>query len=338
MDISVSVLVPVLNEAALLERALAKIRDQKLDGELEILVVDGGSADGSREIAARIARADERVRVVDNPARHTPAALNRGLHVARGTFVARMDAHAYYPGDYIARGIERLRRGDVACVSGPQLAVGDEPSTRAAALALQSPFGVGGARFRRVGRGEEDVDSGFCGVWRRDLLLDLGGWDEEWQVNQDGELAARIRARGGRIVCMPEMAARYVPRASLRALARQYWRYGQYRVKTARRHPESLRRSHVLCPMLVGMATLAPWPARAARPVRWALASYAALLAVEGLRSARRSSTWELAPRVAAALATMHVAWGAGFLEGCRRFGVPREALVALARPRRHGG
>jgi GT2 family glycosyltransferase len=198
-------------------------------------------------------------------------------------------------------------------------------------LALQSPLGVGGARFRRPSTHEEDVDSGFCGVWRRDLLLELGGWDEDWPVNQDAELAARIRGRGGRIVCVPAMAAQYVTRPSLRALARQYWRYGQYRVKTAGRHPTGLRRSHVLPPGLVGVVASSALPTRLVRPMRWTLALYGILLLAEGQRMAWRHSSGELGVRMTAALATMHLSWGIGFLEGCRRFGVPWRALTGLA-------
>ena len=328
----VAVLVPVLDEARHLERALTSIGEQELDGEFEILVIDGGSSDGSREVVAAVAQADGRIRVLDNPAGRTPNALNIGLHEARGTYVVRMDAHAHYPRDYIARGIERLEQGDVACASGPQLPVGERPTGRAVALALQSPLGVGGARFRRPSTHEEDVDSGFCGVWRRDLLLELGGWDEDWPVNQDAELAARIRGRGGRIVCVPAMAARYVTRPSLRALARQYWRYGQYRVKTAGRHPTGLRRSHILPPGLVGIVASCALPTRLVRPLRWALALYGTVLLAEGQRMARRRhSSRELGVRMTAALATMHLSWGIGFLEGCRRFGVPWRALTGLA-------
>ena len=329
-----SVIVPLLDGARFLEGTLAAMRAQELKGELEILVVDGGSQDGSRAIVERAARADDRIRLLDNPARLTPDALNIGLGAARGEYVARMDAHTQFTRDYVALGVERLQRGDVACASGPQLAVGEGPTSRAVAVALQSPLGVGGASFRYAGRGEVEVDSSFCGVWRRDLLLALGGWDEDWPVNQDAELAARIRARGGRIVCLPQMAARYAPRAGLRGLALQYWRYGQYRAKTAGRHPDALRRSNVLAPGLVAVAASGAVPLRITRPARGALALYGAVVAAEGLRASRRAGAPRLAFRVPAALAVMHAAWGAGFLKGCRRFGVPWQALAGLVRRR----
>jgi glycosyltransferase involved in cell wall biosynthesis/GT2 family glycosyltransferase len=327
-----SIVVPLLEGARFLEGTLAAMRAQELDGELEILVVDGGSRDGSRAIVERAARADDRIRLLDNPARLTPYALNIGLGAARGVYVARMDAHTQFARDYVALGVERLQHGDVACASGPQLAVGEGPTSRAVAVALQSRLGVGGAGFRRAGCEEVEVDSSFCGVWRRDLLLGLGGWDEDWPVNQDAELAARIRARGGRIVCLPQMAAHYAPRAGLPGLARQYWRYGQYRAKTAGRHPDALRRSHVLAPGLVAVGASGAVPLQITRPARWALALYGAVVAAEGLRASRRAGTAGLAPGVPAALAVMHAAWGAGFLEGCWRFGVPWRALAGLVR------
>ena len=329
---AVSVLVPVLDEEAHLERALASMRAQQVPGGLEILAVDGGSRDASRAILERVAAADPRVRVLDNPERRTPNALNIALHAARGRYVARMDAHTLYPGDYLARGVERLERGDVAHVSGPQLAEGDGRWSRRAALALRTRLGMGGASFRRAAE-ELEVDSGFTGVWERATVLAAGGWDEGWPVNQDGELAARIRASGGRIVCVPEMAARYVPRDSLRALGRQYWRYGQYRVKTLCRHPSAARRSHFVPPALVAALGVSLLPGPLGAPGRAARAAWLAALAATAAQQAARGADPRDAAALPLVLGTMHVSWGAGFLLGCARFGVPLRALARVARP-----
>jgi succinoglycan biosynthesis protein ExoA len=254
------------------------------------------------------------------------------LRAARGRYVARMDAHSHYPPDYLGNGVRRLARGDVEHVSGPQIARGDGGWSRRVALALSTRLGVGGAGFRSLGEGAEEieVDSGFTGVWRRETLERHGGWDEGWPQNQDAELAARIRADGGRLVCLPAMAADYVPRDSLMALARQYWRYGIYRAKTSRRHPNALRRSHVLAPGLTLTALTAPLPGPIGRVARVALLGYAIVVAVVSLRAARQAR-----PADAAALplvfATMHLAWGLGFLWGVARFGPPTEGLRRLA-------
>lgn len=327
---AVSVLVPVLDEEAHLERALGLMLGQDVPGGVEVLAVDGGSRDGSRAILDRLAAGNQRVRVFDNPARRTPQALNIGLAAARGDYIARMDAHTWYPQDYLRRGIERLDHGDVAWVSGPQLAEGDGPWSRRVALALSTRLGIGGAAFRLAGE-ETEVDSGFTGVWRRQTLTEHEGWDEGWPVNQDAELAARIRAAGGRIVCVPEMAARYVPRDSLRSLGRQYWRYGQYRAKTSHRHPHSMRRSHVLAPgvVLAAVAAMLPGPQRT--PARIGTGAWATALAATGAHVARHGAGPGDAAAVPVVLATMHLAWGAGFLVGAARFGPPVAALLRLA-------
>lgn len=333
-EVDVSVLVPVLDEERHIRQAADTMRAQRFDGEVEFLFIDGGSTDRTREILEGLAAEDPRVRVLDNPRRITPVALNVGLEAARGEVIARMDAHTHYPPDYLTRGVERLRRGGAAHVSGPQLPQGDGTWSRRVALALGTRLGTGGADFRHLSQGEIEVDSGFTGLWLRSTLERHGGWDEEWMNDQDSELAARIRADGGRIVCLPDMAAGYIPRDSLRKLARQYWRYGFYRAKTSGRHPESMRRSHVLAPGLV-VALLLAWvlPGRLAWPARAAVGAWCA--AVAGVSALEVPSA---GPADAASLplvfAAMHVPWGLGFLAGSLRWGPPLAALARIARGR----
>jgi glycosyltransferase involved in cell wall biosynthesis len=328
----VSVLTPVLNEEAYIGPAARTMLAQRFDGTIEFLFVDGRSDDGTVAKLREIAHADPRVRILDNPDRSTPIALNIGLRATRGEYVARMDAHTHYPPDYIARGVERLRRGGADHVSGPQLARGDGTWSRRVALALGSRLGTGEANFRHLSEDEIEVDSGFTGIWRRSTLEEQGGWDEEWHNDQDSELAARIRKSGGRIVCLPGMAADYIPRDSLGQLARQYRRYGFYRAKTAGRHPETMRRSHVLAPGLVLAMGLAPLGGRLGRLARLAVAVYSLVLAAVSAGEARR-----VEPRDAAALPlvflTMHASWGLGFLAGSLRFGPPLAAVARVLRP-----
>ncbi len=326
--VDASVIVPVLNEETHIEKSVAAILGQRFGGSLEVLVIDGGSEDATPEILERIAGADSRIRILANPERLIPNALNIGLSHARGDYVVRMDAHTYYPADYVGTAIRRFEDGDVACVSGPQVPHGEGRWSRRIALALRTRLGMGGATFRNAAR-ETEVDTAFTGVWRRSTLLELGGWDESWPINEDAELAARIREGGGRYVCVPEMAARYVPRRSLPALARQYWSYGQYRAKTARHHPIALRRSHVLPPAVaLTFAAAALAPPRWRRPARAALVIYAVGLTAGVAEAAEHeASTPGDVAWVPAVLAMMHVSWGAGFLWGSVRFGPPLAAL-----------
>src|SRR6059058_4726026 len=137
-QIDASVLVPVLNEEAHIREAVDAMRAQEFEGTIEFLFMDGGSTDGTRAILEELAAEDPRIRVLDNPGRTTPHALNVGLAAARGDYVARMDAHTYYPDNYLARGVERLRRGDVAWVAGPAIPRGEGRWSRRVALALNS--------------------------------------------------------------------------------------------------------------------------------------------------------------------------------------------------------
>jgi succinoglycan biosynthesis protein ExoA len=318
---------PVLNEAAHIERSVGAVLAQRFDRGVEVLVVDGGSQDGTREIIERLAANDARVQLLFNPARRIPNALNIGLRRARGQYVARMDAHAFYPPDYIALAVERFEAGGVDCVSGPQLPHGEGRWSRRVALALGTRVGMGGASFRNAKR-EIEVDTAFTGVWRRETLEQLGGWDERWPINEDAELAARIREAGGRYVCLPAMAARYVPRNSLPQLARQYYRYGMYRAKTARHHPLALRPSHALSPGLVlTLAAGLPASSPARRVARIGLLAYGGALAAGTAQAAGDADVSDLAwlPLV---FATMHLSWGAGFLMGCLRFGPPLRAFA----------
>jgi cellulose synthase/poly-beta-1,6-N-acetylglucosamine synthase-like glycosyltransferase len=312
----VSVLVPVRNEERFIEAMLEGLRGQELDAEIEFLLLDGRSTDATRSILDAAARADPRIRVIDNPGITIPRALNLGLHKAHGDVIVRMDAHCLYGRDFVATGLARLALGDVACVTARQVALGQDRWSRRVALALQTWLGTGSATFRKPLRAEREVDRGFCGVWRRSTLVELGGWDERFPVNEDAELAARLRERGGRIVLTPELAASYIPRSSLPALARQYLRYGFYRARTARRHPGSGARSHALAPGLV-LTTVGCLvaPRAAARIARIGLGSYGTAVVLTSARMVGRSSARD-AFALPSVFATMHFTWGIGFIAG----------------------
>lgn len=310
----VSVLTPVLNESDGLEEVLRRLQEQAdPGGAIEFLFVDGRSTDDTRAKLEQAAAQDPRIRVLDNPRRLTSSALNVALPESRGEFVARMDAHALYPPDYLRTGVERLRRGDAAGVSGPQVAVGRDPWSNRVAVALGTAMGIGGSNFRRAIDEEIETDSGFTGLWRRDTLVGHGGWDELAYPNEDTELASRIREAGGRLVLVPAMAAEYTPRNRLRSLAKQYWRYGRGRGRTARMHSISIRKSHALSPGLVVTAVASVGPGRGLR--RWARAGLlvyaAALLVTTATAKPRRDALY-----VPLVLPTMHLSWGAGYLVG----------------------
>lgn len=334
--VDVSVLVPVLNEEQHIVATVRAMQAQEFDGELEFLFADGRSEDRTKAILEELSREDPRIRVFDNPERRTPTGLNVCLREARGEYVARMDAHTFYPPRYLAIGVERLGRGDTTWVSGPQVPDPTGPTSRAVAFALGTWLGRGGSRKWRDagdavdGAREIELDTGvFTGVWRRDRVLESGGWDEGWPSNQDAEMAARFLAAGERLICREDMGARYIPRDALRKVWRQYWGYGYYRVRTARRHPHSLRRSALLAPAIVAnvvLAAIAPRPLRGL--ARAGVAAYAGVLAFVSAPFARSDPAAAL--RMPGVFAAMHGGNGVGFWQGFWRFGLPWAALARV--------
>jgi succinoglycan biosynthesis protein ExoA len=333
--IDCSVLMPVLNEELHIEASVAAMLGQRFPGRLEFLLVDGGSTDRTPEIVAELARRDPRIRLFGNPRRVTASGLNVALGHARGRWVARMDAHTEYPDDYLLRGVQRLRRGGTRWVSGLAVARGRGPVSRAVGLALGTPLGRGGSRKWVAEAGpdrEYELDSGvFAGVWERRTLLDYGGWDERWLRNQDSEMAGRFLARGEKLILIPAMAAEYAPRDSLASLARQYFQYGEYRTRTARRHPGTMRRSHLLAPAVIvttAAAVIAPRPVR--RLARAGLGIYFGLLAHAGIRAIRDSRQPLVGGLVPAVLVAMHFGHGLGALVEAARRGPPWAAIAGV--------
>ncbi len=336
--IDCSVLVPVLNEERYIEQTVSAMCRQRFDGRLEFIFADGGSTDRTREILEAHARQDPRIRIFDNPNQTVSSGLNVALRQARGRWVARMDAHTEYPEDYVELGVGRLEQGGTRWVSGPQVPTGHGPVSRAVALALGTSAGRAASRKwatkAHSGDAEYELDSGvFTGVWSRETLLAYGGWDERWSVNEDSEMAGRFLAGGERLVCLPRMAAQYVPRDSVSRLWQQYRVYGEYRAKTARRHPQTMRLAHLLAPGLVLDATLAICgPGRGLRQAaRIGLGFYAGVLTLEGMRSLSRTNSRAEALLVPVVLLTMHVAWGMGTWWGTVRYGPPLAALAHVA-------
>jgi succinoglycan biosynthesis protein ExoA len=333
--IDISVLVPVRNEERHIRETVAAMQAQRFAGTVELLYADGRSEDRTREILLELARDDPRIRVLDNPRQGTASALNVCLREARGEFVARMDAHTFYGDRYLDAGVQRLQEGGTDWVSGPAVPKPAGVVSGAVALALASWLGRGGSRkWDELGdrEGERELDTGvFGGVWRRATLLGIGGWDERWPINQDSEMASRFLARGSRLVCLEQMVGYYVPRDSLRSLARQYFRYGFYRARTFRRHPNSMRKSQLIAPALVLSPLIGVMGPRRLRPgARGILSAYLLAVLGTGVLSAVRTRRLSHSAMLVAVLPTMHLAWGLGTIVGMMRFGVPVAAIATV--------
>lgn len=333
--VTVTTLTPVLNEERHIRETVAALQAQDMAHEAEFIFIDGCSTDRTPAILRELAAQDKRIRLLDNPKRHTASALNIGLRAARGRYVARVDAHTRYPVHYLSRGIERLQRGDVDWVAGPQIPVGIDTWSRRVATALGTRLATGASKrweCETAGVGGDEIELGtgvFTGVWKRATLVSDEGWDEGWPINQDSEMASRVLGRGGRIVSLPELGAEYTPRNSLRALGRQYRRYGMYRAKTTLRHPRSVGAAHVVLPGLLAAGVCAAYgPRSLQRASRGVLAVYGAGIVAQSVHVASDGRDALALPLV---FVTMHASWGAGFLIGLVRFARPSVRRPALA-------
>ncbi len=320
-DPGVSVVVPALNAPDGAPRAVRSALDQ--DGVDEVVVAAGDAA--TRQAVQALD--DPRVRVVDNPSGRTADALNAAIAATTGEVVVRLDAYAVLPEGYVDTALAALRTTGAANVGGMQVPTAERGTARAIAAAMASPAGAGGATYR-VGGSAGPVDTVYLGVFRRAALEQVGGFDPRFVRNQDGELNLRLRRAGHTVWFVPELAVAYTPRASLAALARQYGQYGRWRRLTARTHPGSLALRQLAPPLLVvGLVLLAAVAALLGTgwPLALAVGGYAAglLVAAAGAVQVLRD-----VPVTAAALATMHLAWGTGFL-----LGPPRALLAGSSSP-----
>jgi succinoglycan biosynthesis protein ExoA len=340
----VSVVMPVRNEELNLAESVRSVLSQDYPGRLEVVLAVGPSRDQTLQLSERIAAADPRVTVVPNPSGHIPCAVNAAIKASRHSIVARVDGHALLPQGYLRTAVQELRKTGAANVGGIMAAEGVTAFQQAVAWAMTSPYGVGAAKFHTGGR-PGPVDSVYLGVYRRTAIEQVGGYDETYLRAEDWELNHRIRLAGGVIWFQPALRVTYRPRPSVRMLTTQYFHYGRWRRVVARQHAGTINPRYLAPPaavlvmalgILAGVAGVAGllggaagiWPAiLACGFVIPAL--YAAGVTGVALMAARRLRL-RVAARLPAVLATMHIAWGVGFLTSPRSL-IPGNVAVHRA-------
>ncbi|HKG50498.1 MAG TPA: glycosyltransferase family 2 protein [Actinomycetales bacterium] len=332
----VSVVMPVLNEERHLAEAVRAVLDQRYDGPVQVALALGPSRDRTDEVAEALAAADPRVVLVANPSGRTPEALNAAIAATQHPVVVRVDGHSVLDPDYVAVAVALLRRTGAANVGGIMDAEGSTPWEQAVAAAMTSVLGVGSAPFH-VGGAEGPVDTVYLGVFRREWLERVGGYDPEFVRAQDWEMNHRIRALGGLVWFSPRLRVSYRPRSTVRALARQYRDYGRWRRVVARTHPGTINPRYLAPPMaLLGVTGGTALGVAAAvtgrRTLAWGMilpAGYAAVVAA-GTVFAGRGLPRRAALRLPVVLPTMHLSWGWGFLTSPASI-VPRRSETPTA-------
>ncbi len=319
----VSVVMPVRGEERHLEAAVRRVLEQDYPGAWEIILAVGPSQDRTARIAAELAAADPRIRVVDNPAGRTPVALNLGIAASRYDIVVRVDGHGELTDGYITRAVGLLSETGAANVGGVMDAQGTTAFEQAVATAYTTRLGLGGSAFHLSESPAGEAETVFLGVFRKQALLAVGGFDESMHRAQDWELNYRLRHAGHRIWFSPELRVTYRPRSSLRALVKQMYETGRWRREVVRRYPETATPRYLAPPVavlvlavgvLTGMAGVAT--GRRVLMLGWlAPAGYLGLVVAGSAVSARSLSPAARLWLPVVIVAT-HLAWGAGFLVG----------------------
>ena len=322
MNPRVSIIVPCFNEHRTIGSLLQAIYDQTTPRtNLEVIIADGLSTDGTRDVIQDFVsdHPDLSIRLIDNPERIIPVALNRAIEAAEGEVLVRLDAHSIPNQDYIERCLDVLESTGSANVGGLWEIRPSEEGwiARSIALAAGHRLGAGDARYRTGGEACE-VDTIPFGAFKREWVDRVGPFDVTLITNEDYEFNVRLRQAGGVIWFDPTIRSTYFARRDLVSLARQYARYGYWKARMLRRYPESLRWRQALPPLFVlsvivlSISALFCYPARVLMAVQLAL--YALLVFFVGVERSLHARDWKIVVGFPLAIWTMHFAWGGGFL------------------------
>ncbi len=318
----VSIIVPCYNEQNTISGLLEAICQQTYPLEkIEVIIADGMSEDHTREKIQEFQHLHPQVRlkIVDNPRKIIPSALNLAIQAASGEIIVRLDAHCNPKQDYVARSVEDLVQKKGKNVGGLWIIRPGAETWIAKSIAISAshPLAVGDARYRYSNR-EGSVDTVPFGTFWKDYLVDLGGYNEELLTNEDYELNTRIRKRGDIVWFDPDIQSIYYSRSTINGLAKQYWRYGYWKCKMLKKFPGSLRLRQAIPPFFVVGWILLFIAAIFSQIFQILLALmvllYILALIVISLPAIFKEKDFTLILGLPISIATMHFCWGSGFL------------------------
>jgi succinoglycan biosynthesis protein ExoA len=315
---SISVIAPMFNEADHIGTFVADVAGQDFAGDVELLVADGRSNDGSVALLETACReADLRLTVIDNPDRWVSPGLNACIRIARGDLIVRMDCHTGYPPDYLRLCASAAEETGAWNIGGLVIPIGHTTMERAVACAMDSPFG--GVHWTRHASSPErvEIDMVHCGAYLPEGLERAGLFDESLVRNQDDDLAFRLRKAGGSIILDPAIRSHYIPRGSLKRVFRQYYEYGFWKVVLMLKHRNIISPRALAPPLflatLAALVVAAPLSGIARALLLAEVGLYIALALIFGVATIRaHRERWSLLPRVLLVFPTFHLAYGIG--------------------------
>lgn len=315
---------PVRNEAAFIERSVGAVLAQDYPPDrLEILIADGLSTDGTREIIEALAAQNQNLSILDNPRKIVATGLNAALQQAKGEIIVRIDGHCEVALDYVSRCVAHLLNDRVGAVGGPVETIGQSYVARVIAAAMSSWFGVGGSAFRIAKSATQFTDTVAFPAYTRAVIDRAGPFDEELVRNQDDEYNYRLRKLGVKILLAEDVRSRYYSRATLPKLLSQYFQYGYWKVRVLQKHPLQMQWRQFAPPLFVA-ALLILFLLSSFVPVAgyllFGMAALYSLALVSASFVAARANGLSTLPLLPLAFAILHLGYGAGFLIGLMKF------------------
>ncbi len=335
----ITVICPIYQERRFIGPLLDSLTAQDYPKDsMEVFLIDGMSQDGTREYIAEYAHAHPFFRLVDNPMRTVPYALNKGISQATGDIVIRIDAHCKYPTNYFSRLVHYLQELDADNVGGVCRTLPANGSTKALAIAqcLCHPFGVGGSDFRIGAHRVKQVDTVPFGCFRRSLFDRIGMFDPELTRNQDDEFNGRIVKNGGKIFLIPDIVIEYAARDTIAKTRSMYWQYGLFKPLVNRKlgTPATVRQ---FFPLLFSVGVIIG--ALLSLVSQCIAVAYAAVLILYfligllvGIGKAIEYKRWPLAAYMPYIFLNLHMSYGLGYLKGLYKVLMKKDLNVKVNR------
>lgn len=320
----VSIILPIRNEAAYIERSLRSIITQDYSGEMEILVADGISTDDTRKIIndCALQNPQHNIQILDNPGRIVPTGMNIALRQAKGEIIIRADGHCILAPDYVRNCVEHLQKNAADGVGGPMDSIGETQMAKAIAIGMSSPFGVGNSAFRTTSGKSMLVDTVPFPAYTRQIIERAGLYDEELVRNQDDEYNYRIRELGGKIFLADDVRSTYFSRTSLKRLWMQYYQYGYFKVRVLQKHPRQMSLRQFVPPVFVFALLLslifAFFPSIRVLALPVPLLYFTANILASIYTASSRG--WKYLPYLPVIFSILHLSYGLGFLVGLFKF------------------
>jgi glycosyltransferase involved in cell wall biosynthesis len=323
MTKTVSVIIPCRNEENFIGKCIDSFMQQSYPRELiTVVIADGMSTDNTRSVINEYKSKYGNIILVDNLELTAPKGMNLGIRATDSDIVIIFGAHSFAHEDFILENVKGLESEEIGCCGGPIETINDSDKGAAIGLAMSCPFGVGNALFRYADK-ETFVDTVAFGAYRREVLEEIGLFDEELTRNQDDELNLRVLNANKKILLTPKVKSTYYGRASFGKLWKQYFQYGFWKVRVIQKHKKPAAIRHLIPLLFVLYLMIGGGLSIFFKPIRIIFLFVLGLYILLDIYYAVKLSLGKKAkyvPYIIITFLLLHVSYGLGFIIGIWNF------------------